>query len=60
MAFACKGKPKVSEVEEHKENRPNIVFILVDDLVYSDVGYMGYQNNINTPNIDKLARIGRC
>lgn len=60
LVFACKEKPKVSEAEEHKKNRPNIVFILVDDLGYSDVGYMGYKNNINSPNIEKLARKGRC
>ncbi|WP_430934688.1 sulfatase [Saccharicrinis sp. 156] len=34
---------------------PNIVFIVVDDLGYSDVGYMNHKPEIQTPNIDQLA-----
>ncbi len=37
--------------------RPNIVFILADDLGYGDLGVYG-QELIRTPNIDKLARRG--
>ncbi|MGB8168625.1 MAG: arylsulfatase [Chthoniobacteraceae bacterium] len=37
--------------------RPNIVFLLIDDLGYSDVGFMGCKD-IQTPNIDKLAHGG--
>jgi arylsulfatase A-like enzyme len=36
--------------------KPNIVFVLVDDLGYTDVGFNG--GDIKTPNIDKLARAG--
>jgi len=37
--------------------RPNIVFILADDLGYGDAGCYG-QKRIQTPNIDRLAREG--
>ena len=35
-------------------NKPNIVFILADDLGYGDVSY-NKQTSINTKNLDKLA-----
>ncbi|MEQ8556495.1 MAG: sulfatase [Cyclobacteriaceae bacterium] len=39
--------------------QPNIVFILVDDLGYSDVGYMNHKPGLVTPNINKLAESGK-
>ena len=37
--------------------RPNVVFILADDLGYGDLGCMGCQD-IATPNIDRIAKEG--
>src|SRR5436309_15826382 len=37
--------------------RPNIVFVLVDDMGYADLGCMGAKD-IKTPNIDRLASEG--
>src|SRR5688500_43116 len=37
--------------------RPNIIFILCDDLGWGDVGAFG-QKKIRTPNIDRLATEG--
>ncbi len=39
------------------QSRPNIVFILADDLGYGDIGGYG-QKKIRTPNIDRLAAEG--
>ena len=39
------------------QERPNIVFILADDLGYGDLGCYG-QKRISTPNIDRLATDG--
>ena len=40
-----------------KPQRPNIVFILADDLGYGDLSCYG-QKNFSTPNIDRLANKG--
>jgi arylsulfatase A-like enzyme len=45
------------QVTARADGRPNIVFILADDLGYGDVGCYG-QKVIHTPNIDWLASQG--
>ena len=53
--------PEASAVEAPAESveapRPNILFILFDDLGYGQLGITGH-NIIKTPNIDALAREG--
>jgi arylsulfatase len=38
------------------DSRPNIIYILADDMGYSDIGCYG--GEVNTPNIDRLAENG--
>jgi hypothetical protein len=41
------------------ENRPNIVWIMADDMGYADTSFTG-QPSFNTPHIDRIAReVGR-
>lgn len=51
-AWSAALTPSVAAAEQ-----PNIVFLLVDDLGRTDVGFMGCRD-IQTPNIDKLAHGG--
>lgn len=39
-------------------SRPNLVYLLADDLGYGDVSRLNPQGKIRTPNIDRLAREG--
>src|SRR4051794_27208976 len=47
----------VMAVALHAAEKPDIVFILADDLGYNDVGFVGGKE-IKTPNLDKLAAAG--
>jgi arylsulfatase A-like enzyme len=50
MAFLCFAQKK-------QEAKPNIIFILADDLSYNDLSCFG-QNKFKTPNIDRIAQEG--
>ncbi|AYN69087.1 sulfatase [Euzebyella marina] len=47
-----------SQRDTKKEVRPNVVFILADDLGYGDIGAYNADSKIPTPNLDKLASEG--
>jgi N-acetylglucosamine-6-sulfatase len=51
------GCAQTAAGEKPKASRPNIVFILVDDLRWDDLACMGHPF-VRTPNIDRIAREG--
>jgi arylsulfatase A-like enzyme len=53
IAIVVNGLCSVARAADQK---PNIVYIVADDLGWKDVGYHG--SDIRTPNIDKLAQTG--
>jgi arylsulfatase len=55
MRFLC-ALLLFSVLSSHAADKPNVVFILADDLGYSDLGCYG--GDIETPNLDSLAKNG--
>lgn len=60
-AFFCYtflGMNHAASADESATARPNVVFVLVDDLGWSDVGYQHAETPYETPNVDQLATQG--
>ena len=55
-AMASALAPYSAAAGDEKQDRPNIVLIVADDMGWSDAGCYG--GEINTPNIDSLAADG--
>lgn len=56
LLLSCKQEVK-REISKAGYPKPNIIYILADDLGYADIGVYG-QEKIETPNIDALANNG--
>jgi arylsulfatase A len=57
IVFGCTTLALWNTVVAQNSPRPNVVFILADDLGWGEVGCFG-QQKIPTPNLDSLARQG--
>jgi arylsulfatase A-like enzyme len=47
-----------SKTRSATQTRPNIVYILADDMGYGDVSALNKDSKIHTPNLDKLGKAG--
>lgn len=56
-AAADASSPSATQVQNSEPMRPNILFILVDDLRWNALGCAGHPF-VQTPNIDRLAKEG--
>src|SRR6188474_1691724 len=56
MAFMLAGLAGPTPESAAAASKPNIIYILADDLGYSDIGCFG--GEIQTPNLDALAKGG--
>lgn len=57
IAIAIFSCAPVSAQQAESAARPNVVFIMVDDMGHSDLSLTG-SHHISTPNIDRIAREG--
>lgn len=57
LFMSCKDGAKKEDAKIVEGNKPNIIYILADDLGYGDVSVYG-QEKFSTPNIDRLAAEG--
>lgn len=53
IVFSCNSDSRKGKTP----SKPNIIYILADDLGYGDLGCYG-QEKVETPNIDKMAQMG--
>ena len=57
LALALVFVGGLAKAEAAKETKPNIIFIMADDLGYAELGSYG-QKKIKTPHLDRLAKQG--
>ncbi|WP_373844089.1 sulfatase-like hydrolase/transferase, partial [Bacteroides heparinolyticus] len=56
LATGCGSRPK-GEATDHSRQKPNVVYLIADDLGIGDLSCYG-ATKVSTPNIDRLAGQG--
>lgn len=56
--FTCLAASMSFSLAAQNNKKPNIIFILADDLGYGDLSYLNEKGKIKTPNLDKMADQG--
>ena len=57
LLSGCYSSAPITTTDTQLKSKPNIIYIMADDMGYGDLGSYG-QTKINTPNLDKLAGEG--
>ena len=57
-SLGCAGLSPAAEPDKTEARKPNILFILADDLGYGDVACYNPESKVPTPNLDRLAEQG--
>jgi hypothetical protein len=52
------SSPVLSAKDAPRSAKPNVIIIYSDDHGYTDLGLFGTDSNVDTPNMDMLARNG--
>ena len=56
---SCKEvKKDNSSIKQENQKKPNIIYILADDMGYGDISALNQNSGIQTPNIDNLVETG--
>ena len=55
--LVCTAAMGAKKAKANNQQKPNVIIILADDLGYGDLGCYGAKN-VETPNVDKLAKAG--
>ncbi|MFC1763457.1 arylsulfatase [Planctomycetota bacterium] len=58
LLVGCAGSKSQLLAQDLEKTRPNIVYILADDMGYGDASCLNKDSKIHTPNLDELAKAG--